>query len=668
MYIDVTEMINMCNSISVPNNVSIIIENGDFLSLNEIKRLKTSGTSILRSAHIGNLNSQTLFLAKEGFSIILDEYARGSMRVYKPAFEISRSGEIDLTSQKEIPATHSYFYDNKTNNYCNLATYHYRSLTKLFPNSIILTSTHLLKHKKFIYRAFELLVNKRPQSFSRVIDTNGKIFKFFKVENDMIYFCSTDKDYLKYKLSEIPNLTISGIEETEKIVKFNKLPSLPIITLDVDVDISLLTLCDIKWENFSPKSNKVLAVHFSGLEMINYMIKNTAEAKYHTSEINEIINLIISIWTKNPPKEIRMLIVSTDLLPYFICDNKKDEMILNDFFLSNKKIEELNKKKSLNWKNNKDKATKTVENMTYSELVELINNIVYTNNMPSSFINQLKKTKIQLLKKTELERKKLDKLVINYILYNKIIDESLNEINKKISHEIESIKNMHIKVTILTQYDLLNNEKLYFPSLAYTRSFQELRADRRKINKNDTFQKNREFCKKILSSPRLNELLEHFENISNGSEQVPLSLPKTNQSYLKTIDDFQKHEIIFSKNLGQFFKHGIASIPYLSEEILRVDHALISFARSKKITQNNPLTYWETSSADGTRARTLAEYSNGTFITITDSPNIGNMKEFQRLITHGYSFFHLGPFTDINWNYLDSQKFNSAFKDGFDVI
>lgn len=178
----------------------------------------------------------------------------------------------------------------------------------------------------------------------------------------------------------------------------------------------------------------------------------------------------------------------------------------------------------------------------------------------------------------------------------------------------------------------------------------------------------KEFCDRIRKSPRLNELYDHFERIANGSTQVPYKVPKTNKTYLRKDCDYIRHEKIFKKNLCTFLKHGISSIPYLAEEFLRVDKALLDYANFKGSTQEAPLTYWETSSADGTRARTLAEYTSGKYITLTDSPNLGNKEAFDNSPYHPNSFFYHGVFIDICPKFLKSQTFHPAFKDGFDVI
>lgn len=55
-------------------------------------------------------------------------------------------------------------------------------------------------------------------------------------------------------------------------------------------------------------------------------------------------------------------------------------------------------------------------------------------------------------------------------------------------------------------------------------------------------------------------------------------------------------------------------------------------------------------------------------MTLTDSPNLGNKQEFERLLTHGNSFFHHGCWIDINPNFLRSNPYSIHFKSGFDII
>ena len=178
----------------------------------------------------------------------------------------------------------------------------------------------------------------------------------------------------------------------------------------------------------------------------------------------------------------------------------------------------------------------------------------------------------------------------------------------------------------------------------------------------------KKFYEEASKSPRLTTLYNKFESISEGLEQRPITIPKVDDAYLNLDSDFKRHDEIFNKNVRIFLKHGVSSIPYLTEEYIRVDKALLEYAKYKNATKENPLAYWETSSADGSRGRSLAEFCDGRIITLTDSPNLGNMNEFNNSPRHDYSYFYRGGFIDINPEFLQKQEYNEHFKNGFDII
>ena len=158
-------------------------------------------------------------------------------------------------------------------------------------------------------------------------------------------------------------------------------------------------------------------------------------------------------------------------------------------------------------------------------------------------------------------------------------------------------------------------------------------------------------------------MLSSFESISQGLSQSPRGYPQV-EDYLNTHPEFIRHNEIFKRNVGMFFKHAISSIPYRRENEMRIDIALSQFAKQ----HSEPLSMWGISSADWTRERTLSEFTNGKIMTLTDSPNLGNKQEFERLLTHGNSFFHHGCWIDINPNFLRSNPYSIHFKSGFDII
>lgn len=174
----------------------------------------------------------------------------------------------------------------------------------------------------------------------------------------------------------------------------------------------------------------------------------------------------------------------------------------------------------------------------------------------------------------------------------------------------------------------------------------------------------RAFVERTRNAPRLTSMLSSFESISQGLSQSPRGYPQIERDYLNSRSEFVRHNEIFARSVGTFFKHAISSIPYRRENEMRVDVALNEFAKQ----YDRPLSLWGISSADGTRERTLSEYANGNIVTLTDSPNFGNKHEFERLLTHDNSFFHHGCWVDINPDFLAKNPYSSHFKSGFDII
>ena len=533
-------------------NILLEIKDGSHLSLNDLHQLKEEDCSVLRSAHVGNLDSQTLFLAKEGFTVILDEYAKGSMRVYKPAYEIKNNHETALCTRDDLPATHLQL-DNKLSECDNcVAAYHYRNLKSLFPDSITLTSTHLLRQKHFVYKAFQILIQERPHSFSKLIEQDGKVFKFDKVDNKMIYFCDDFGNKRMFKISSFPDLVISGLEYTKMLLCGKVKECVPIITLDVDTDVALITLCDINWDSKILETDCIKAIHFSGLEMFNYMINNKKLANEHLLAMNEIFNLLIHIWSKYIPKKIEIFIVPTDFLPFFICDTKVELKILNNLFAAERRVAILNKKRSVLWKKIQNKIAKYVDSLSDEYIISLIKKID-TVNTPDSFIKNLYSIRKKIDKGINVERVILNRIVTNYLLYKNIYDAGITEIDHMIVNEKKKLENANmISSSSISQYDMMLGKKIYFPNTARFLTIDKLKSYQRKIKRKKM--NNNSFCDAIRKSPRLNELLDHFERISNGSEQVPNKIPEISKQYIRICPYFLRHERIFRKNLGIFFK------------------------------------------------------------------------------------------------------------------
>lgn len=456
----------------MPTTVNLC--DGSDLSLNDIKRMQNNNTSVLRSGHIGNLDCQTLFLASNGFLIVLDEYAVGSMRVYRPAYIIKDGRENMISSCDNLPATHLMFDNNRS-----IASYHYELLNSYYPNSIKLTSEYLLNNEDKVYEAITILSKERIQSFAKLIDVDGVIYKHYSSNENSIIFKDGLGRIKDIRITDLADIYMNGLRCTKSSIIDNTIEMFPILVLDVDTDVSLLTLCDIDWNE---NTDSVKTVHFSGLEMINYMVKNDKEAKNHFNAINEIFNLLLPIWTNNAPSKIDIMIVPTNIFPYFICGSNNDLRKINQYYSLYLEVSKLNIKKDELWKKNINSTWNYINTLDENELLNIIYSID-NGNLPNSFLNSLKKVRIQLYNCVKFDMQELKKIVFNYLLYKNLESvgiESVMDCIKKNEEKMRLLDN--INLSSFTQYDL-SDSKILFPDFAYDMSVNDLMNFKKVVKK-----------------------------------------------------------------------------------------------------------------------------------------------------------------------------------------
>jgi len=125
---------------------------------------------------------------------------------------------------------------------------------------------------------------------------------------------------------------------------------------------------------------------------------------------------------------------------------------------------------------------------------------------------------------------------------------------------------------------------------------------------------------------------------------------------------------LFQKNMGCFYHHYCASVPFILEELCRLGLGICRLAEYLSNYKDDCFTYYATSDADATPARTIADYSQGLIKTLTDSPNLGNKNEFYRLCKPEYSKFYHGYFFDITPEHIASRQDWELYRTGFDFI
>ena len=218
--------------------------------------------------------------------------------------------------------------------------------------------------------------------------------------------------------------------------------------------------------------------------MINYMVKNEKEAKNHFNAINEIFNLLLPIWTNNAPSKIDIMIVPTNILPYFICDSNEDLRKINQYYSLYLEMSKLSMKKDELWKKNIDSTWNYINTLDENELLDIIYNID-NESVPNSFLNSLKKVRTQLYNYVKIDIQELKKIVFNYLLYKNLETVGITRVMDCIKKEEEKMRLLNnVNLSSFTQYDLADS-KILFPDFAYDMSVNDLMNLKKVVKKYD---------------------------------------------------------------------------------------------------------------------------------------------------------------------------------------
>lgn len=172
-----------------------------------------------------------------------------------------------------------------------------------------------------------------------------------------------------------------------------------------------------------------------------------------------------------------------------------------------------------------------------------------------------------------------------------------------------------------------------------------------------------------MKSPRLTNVKKYFDDVGRLRIQVPSKPVEVSQEFLTQNDpEMLRYCALFYKNLGNFYPHYLASVPFITEELLRLGLTISRFAEWLSRDGQDTIKHYENGGIDATNSRTISEYTKGLVRTLTDSADLVNQEDFYRLLNHNYSEFYLGPPCDINPEYIGSVPKLELFKDGFDTI
>ena len=178
----------------------------------------------------------------------------------------------------------------------------------------------------------------------------------------------------------------------------------------------------------------------------------------------------------------------------------------------------------------------------------------------------------------------------------------------------------------------------------------------------------KDFARQIAkwkTGARLTSLSKEFERLASGMTGIPCVdevLPDF-QSFNSNADILQFHST-YRKYSGKFNLHFLTSIPYILEEECRLGSALLRYLLQPI---GKTATLQTIGNAEGVIARTITQLGNGRISTLTNSPTLANMHEFNSKRVDNCFFYH-GPFFELTKDKLNNSKTFMHFSNGFDVI
>lgn len=341
------------------------IVNGEAYTLDDVRTHQKAGGSVLRSAHIGNFNTTTLFLASEGFPVLLHEHLRGVSKIYEPAYMKLKGKRFPLTENTDLPVTHLTTADNRMTgvkkarhiiaDFKNPAEFHYYSLRKLFPYKIQLVSELFLEQEAFFRKALGILAREFPSFFTQYVREDGTIFNLlgerFASDETQIY-ASRSGERITLKKKDIAELTFKYAQDTVCVAHGEESKAQGIV-MSVPLYVLLTTLCEVyKNRNGEQRyrKNMVTAMHFSGAGMMDYLILKKEEAADNSRKIEEMHQALLKEMPGVLPQRINFVLIPTWVLKDFILKSKRhiknlERLSVNyDQFIE--KVAHLNKKKA----------------------------------------------------------------------------------------------------------------------------------------------------------------------------------------------------------------------------------------------------------------------------------------------------------------------------------
>ncbi|MFD1831305.1 AMP-binding protein [Streptomyces desertarenae] len=173
--------------------------------------------------------------------------------------------------------------------------------------------------------------------------------------------------------------------------------------------------------------------------------------------------------------------------------------------------------------------------------------------------------------------------------------------------------------------------------------------------------------RRYVASSSMTGLADRFDAIATGRDQVP-RVPVRSTIRGAVPDRLLDYQDAMVERSGPLFRHFLASVPGVLEELSRVGVALARLAERRAQRDGRGLTFYEADAFDGSNGRTLAAFAGGRVTTLTSSPNRANERWFRTWADPARSRYFPGSLFHLDRAGLRAVPEYAPFRDGFDVV
>ncbi len=163
--------------------ITIIKDNT--VSIEDLATAQAAGTSVLRSAHVGNLSAYNLGLATEFLLLLVDHNQTGVDQTYQPENLVSTEGTTELTATRGTVSLRTYVDNipNEAQDVFGSAGYldqlHIGTLQRAIGGATITTCTDYLRANEAVAgEVVSAALQAAPEQFSRIVRPDGRVEKY----------------------------------------------------------------------------------------------------------------------------------------------------------------------------------------------------------------------------------------------------------------------------------------------------------------------------------------------------------------------------------------------------------------------------------------------------------------------------------------------------------